>query len=139
MFMRGGGVCGAASDGTARPMRRPIPCRLRAASITGAVDELLGGSGWLPLPPTLAVLLADGGGTLAAPPAEAAPAPEAPPPPDAAPAPPAAPATAPAAAMAAPPNTATPVATTPPAATRSPPERAGEPPRTAANSLGICQ
>src|SRR5208283_1599727 len=120
MFIRGGCVCGAASDGMARPTRLPIPLRLLAAFITGDTDPRLGGSGWLaaPVPPPL--LAADGGGTLVPaladiqvmlepPPApDAAPAP--PPPPAPAPAP-AAPAIAPAPAAAAEPRINAPVAT----------------------------
>ncbi|MGB7760468.1 MAG: hypothetical protein WBL61_11595, partial [Bryobacteraceae bacterium] len=62
--------------------------RLRAASITGATELWLGGSGWLAALVPAPVLAADGGGTLAPAPADIVVMPEPPPAPDAAPAPP---------------------------------------------------
>src|SRR3954451_6916658 len=122
-----------------------MPVKFLAASVRGADgcdDRLDGlglgalGGGTVPPPPPLEPAEASIAG-VAEPPADpAAPLEPAAPPADRRPV---APAAAPSALSPIDPTAMAPPATKAPLATRSPPERAGEPPNTAANSLGICQ
>ena len=135
-FILGGVACGAASGGSCEETRRLISARFFPASVKGADgwDDPAGETGavggeTVPLPPPAEPIDESIAGTAL--PLDPAAADE-----DRRPV---APTALLRAFMPSVPRAIAPPPTKAPVATRSPPERAGDPPRTAAKSFGICQ